>query len=58
MHSPELVIRGHRVVTSRGVGPAAIHISRGVISSVSAIDDVPAGCDVIDAAPESLVMDL
>jgi allantoinase len=56
MHSPELVIRGRRVVTENSVAPASVHITRGYISSISIFEDVPSGCDLIEAAPESIVM--
>jgi allantoinase len=56
MHQTELVIRGRRVVTENSVGPASVHIARGHISSISIFEDVPAGADLIQAAPESLVM--
>src|SRR6185436_3555617 len=56
MHQTELVIRGRRVVTEHSVGPASVHITRGHISSISMFEDVPAGADLIDAAPESVVM--
>src|SRR5262245_65599393 len=56
MHPTELVIRGRRVVTENWVGPASLHITRGYISSISILDDVPAGAELIDAAPEEIVM--
>src|SRR6185369_18073280 len=56
MHPPELVIRGRRVVTGNSVAPASVHIARGYITSVSFFEDVPDGCDLIEAAPESIVM--
>src|SRR2546425_11547695 len=56
MHPPELVIRGRRVVTENSVAPASIHITRGYISSISIFEDVPSGCELIEAAPESIVM--
>src|SRR5436309_4680335 len=56
MHRPDLVIRGGRVVTEHSVGPASIHISQGYISAISILEDVPAGCDLVEAAPESIVM--
>jgi len=56
MHPPELVIRGRRVVTENSVAPASVHITRGYISSVSIFEDVPAGCDLVEAAQESIVM--
>lgn len=51
----DLVIRGERVVTRDGVGPASIQIHNGRISTVSGLDDFPAGCPVIEAG-RSVVM--
>ena len=56
MHEPELVIRGRRVVTESSVHPASLHITRGYISSVSIFEDVPSGCELIEAHEDSLVM--
>jgi allantoinase len=56
MHETELVIRGRRVVTEHSVGPASVHITRGYISSISIFEDVPGGAELIEAAPESVVM--
>jgi allantoinase len=56
MHSTELVIRGRRVVTGDSVGPASLHITRGYISSISIFEDVPSGCELIEADPDSVVM--
>jgi allantoinase len=56
MHSPDLVIRGPRVVTENSVGPASVHITRHYISRISSWEDVPAGCQLIEAAPGSIVM--
>src|SRR5437660_8059276 len=56
MHRPELVIRGRRVVTEDRVGPASVHISRGYISSISVLEDVPSGSEIIEAGEDSIVM--
>jgi allantoinase len=56
MHPPDLVIRGRRVVTGDSVGPASLHITRGYISSISIFEDVPSGCELIEADPDSVVM--
>src|ERR1051326_6520875 len=57
MHEPDLCIRGRRVVTEHGVGPASVHITRGYISSISIYEDVPSSAlEVIEANPESIVM--
>jgi allantoinase len=56
MHPPELVIRGRRVVTENAVGPASVHVTRSYISSISIFEDVPSGCDLVEADPNSIVM--
>jgi allantoinase len=56
MHPPNLVIRGQRVITEDSVGPASVHITRRSISAISSWEDVPAGCELIEAAPGSIVM--
>jgi allantoinase len=33
-----------------------VHITRGYISAISIFEDVPSGCELIEAAPESIVM--
>ena len=47
--TPELVIRGERVVTPEGEFAAAIHIRSGVIAAIAAPDRVPPGVPVYDA---------
>src|SRR5438876_596810 len=56
MHRPELVIRGRRVVTEDRLGPASVHITSGYISSISVLEDVPSGSDIIEAGEDSIVM--
>src|SRR5262244_4490969 len=56
MHKPELVIRGRRVFTSGCAAPASIHITRGYISSISVFEDVPAGSELIEASPDSIII--
>src|SRR6266508_2910607 len=55
MHPVELVIRGRRVVTEHGVGPASVHITRSYIAAISIFEDVPPGADLIEAN-DSIVM--
>src|SRR5574341_736387 len=55
MHPVELVIRGRRVVTEHGIGPASVHVTRGYISSISVYEDVPSGAEVVEAN-DSIVM--
>src|SRR5713226_3669723 len=54
--SAELVIRGRRVVTKNEIGPASVHVRHGYISSISIFEDVPSGCDLIEAGEGSVVM--
>ncbi|HKP38513.1 MAG TPA: allantoinase AllB [Pyrinomonadaceae bacterium] len=56
MHPVDLVIRGRRVVTEHGIGPASLHLSRGYISSISIFEDVPAGADLVEADEPSVIM--
>ena len=56
MHQVELVIRGRRVVAENSVAPASVHITRGYISAISIFEDVPAGAELVEAPPESIVM--
>ncbi|HEX8560869.1 MAG TPA: allantoinase AllB [Pyrinomonadaceae bacterium] len=49
MPSTDLVIRGQRVITPESDGPAAVHVSGGRVAEVTAFDDVPAGCPVVEA---------
>src|SRR5215469_1929830 len=48
-------IRSKLVVTPRGVHPATVHVSNGVIEAVASYDDLPSGKHVYDAG-ESVVM--
>jgi allantoinase len=56
MTAPNLVIRGKRVVLPESITPASIHISDGVITSVSLYEGVPAACELIEINEESLLM--
>lgn len=56
MSSPNLVIRGRRVVLPDSVAPASIHIENEKIARVAPYESVPAGCEVIDADEESVIM--
>ena len=52
---PDLIVRGHRVVTSGGERAAAIHIRAGSVGAITAFDDVPTGVAVHEAG-KSVVM--
>lgn len=56
MPFPDLVIRGHRVISDDAEGPATVHLSRGRIERVGAFDDVPDGCPVVEADESQVVM--
>jgi allantoinase len=56
MPSPDLVIRGHQVVTETSVGPASVHIAHSKITAISTFEDVPAGSVLVEAPTESIVM--
>ncbi|MCI0404230.1 MAG: allantoinase AllB [Acidobacteria bacterium] len=53
--TPDLVVRGHRVVTPAGVRPAAVHIQSGKIVALATYDEIPRGAPVFDAG-QSVVM--
>jgi len=50
-----LVVRGSRVITPGGERRASIHIRHGLITNISAFDDIPGGWSVYEAG-ESVVM--
>ena len=47
--SPDLIVRGQRVITPQGERPAAIHIRNGVITAVVDFDNLPSGSTVHEA---------
>jgi allantoinase len=47
--TPEFIIRGHRVITSEGERPAAIHIRGGAITAVTAFNDIPSALPLHEA---------
>src|ERR1700693_4002289 len=51
----DLVLRSRRVVTPRGVLPAAIRIRSGLILAVGGFDEDPAGADLLDVG-DAVVM--
>ena len=52
---PDLVLKSLRVVTGGAVVPASIHVTRGVITRVAGLDDVPLGCPT-HAAGDRVIM--
>ena len=51
----DLVVRGRRVITPEGERAAAIHIRDGVITAISAFDDISAAANVHEAG-DSVVL--
>ena len=51
-----LIIRGKQVVLPSGIASAAIHIAGEMITAITDYDTVPAGCELIQADDNSIVM--
>src|SRR6266480_5332646 len=51
----EFVIRGRRVVTPEGLGPASVHVVGARIARVGSWSDTPTGAQVVEAG-DSIVM--
>ena len=47
--SPELIVRGNRVITAEGERAAAIYIRGGVIEDVASFDDVRQDCPIYES---------
>lgn len=56
MPTPNLVIRGPRVVLPDSIAPASIHIVDNTIVAVGSYESVPEDCELIEADEASLVM--
>jgi len=56
MPAPNLVIRARQVVLPESITAASIHVTGDTISSVEPYDNIPAGCELIDASHESVLM--
>jgi allantoinase len=53
--TPDLIVRGRRVIAPEGGRAAAIHVRGGVITAISAFDDLPKG-SVVHEAHDFVVM--
>jgi allantoinase len=51
----DFVLRGRRVVEGGGMGPAAVHVRDGIITAVTAYEDVPAATPRIDVGDAVLM---
>jgi allantoinase len=55
MPTPDLIVRGKRVVLDNSIAPASLHIVNGIIDSVRAFDDLRE-CNIVDAGDDCIVM--
>ena len=56
MSKVNLIIRGRTVVSADAIGPASIHVSGEKIVAVRPFDDVVDGCEIVEAADDSVIM--
>lgn len=49
MPPPDVIVRGHRVITPEGERAAAIHIRDGRIERVASFEEIPAGVPLVEA---------
>src|ERR1700745_3400678 len=49
MPSPDLCIRGQRVITPEGDGPASVHIRGGRVADIFEFGEVPQGGPLVEA---------
>lgn len=56
MPAPNLVIRARQVVLPDSITAASIHVTGNTISSIEPYDNIPAGCELIEANAESVLM--
>ena len=56
MAQSELVIRGRRVVSEHGVGPASVRIRGGRIEAVKPFEEISSDSELVEASDDSVVM--
>src|SRR6267154_1975690 len=56
MPQSDLVIRGRRVVLSNSLVPASIHVRAGRIAAITAFEETPPDCEIVEAGEDSVVM--
>ena len=56
MSTRDLIVRGRTVVSAGSIGPASIHVRGEKIVEVRGFDDVVAGCEIVEAGDDSVVM--
>src|SRR5215204_4628966 len=55
MPPPDFCIRGRRVITPDWDGPAAVHVRGGRVEEVTEFEDVPDGCQLVEAGDAVLL---
>src|SRR5882757_6779856 len=56
MPQTDLVIRGRQVVLPSALVPASLYISGGRVSAITPFEEIPAGCEIVEAGEDSIVM--
>lgn len=56
MPAPDLVIRARRVALPETFASVSVHIRDGRISDIKPFDDIPEGCEVIEASDDSILL--
>jgi len=56
MPAPNLVIRARQVVLPESVAAASIHVTGEKITSIESYDNIPDGCELIEAGHDSILM--
>src|SRR5687768_18159235 len=56
MSSPDLIIRGRKVVLPDSIGAQSIHIRDGVIESLRGYDEIAGDCALVEADETSIIM--
>ena len=56
MSSPDLIIRGRKVVLPDSIGAQSIHIRDGIIESVRSYDEIAGDCALVEADETSIIM--
>ena len=52
----DLIVRGRNVVLPHATEARSIHVRNGVIESVKGYDEIAAGCELVEAGEDSVVM--
>ena len=56
MDRADLVIRGRRIVLPGAIDSASVHVRAGRIAAITAYEDIPPNCSLVEAGEDSVVM--